>query len=138
MKVLLWFHFYCLLPTVYCVLLGHFRAISAIFSHFQPCSAICTHLHPFAALLTFSYVFLRLLLFLLFPLFLLFLLLLLFLCFLLFLLFPDQLFFCHNNKVKLIIESRLILESRPQDLSPDLDSTQAWTQIWGPGPKDQP
>ena len=105
-----------------------------MFSHLHPFASICSHL-------TFSYVFLRLLLFLLFPLFLLFLLLLLFLCFLLFLLFllfPDQLFFCHNNEVKLIIESRLILDSRPQDLSPDLDSTQARTQIWGPGPKDQP
>ena len=51
--------------------------------------------------------------------------------------FPDQLLFCHNNKVKLILVSSLILGSRPPDLSPGLDSTQAWTQIWGPGLKDQ-
>ena len=35
--------------------------------------------------------------------------------------------FWHNNKVKIILESRLILESRPPDLIPGLDSTQAST-----------
>ena len=45
--------------------------------------------------------------------------------------YSNQLLFCHNNKVKPILESWLILESTPPDLSPGLDSTQAWTQIWG-------
>ena len=34
----------------------------------------------------------------------------------------NQLLFYHNNKVKLILGSRLILKSRPPDLSPGLDT----------------
>ena len=34
---------------------------------------------------------------------------------------PDQLLFCHKNKVQLILEARLILKSRPTDLRPGLD-----------------
>ena len=48
----------------------------------------------------------------------------------------NQLLFCHNNKVKLILESRLILKSRPPDFSPGLSRVYlgldlnlgAWTQ----------
>ena len=38
--------------------------------------------------------------------------------------FPDQLLFSHNNKVKSDPRTRLILKSRPPDLSPGLDFTQ--------------
>ena len=53
----IWWHFYCLLSTVYGVLLGHFIAIlshfqpfSAMFSHFQPFAFICSHLYPATAM----------------------------------------------------------------------------------------